>query len=115
MPKDLWGWLNFQVSKWQMEGTAHKTRHGGIWHRFQGELPGWADCGTWLDTNLIRATAGKGSRYPSPFAFTGSIDLKGLCTRCFANEIKLLTVLHQEQVDRSEVGRLAALAQRVNE
>ena len=96
MPKDLWHWLNFNVRHWQMPGRAHKLYHGGVWHRLDEELPGWAYCGTWLSEGVVRSSVGHGEEHGSPFAFSGSIDIKNLCRGCFAAELPMLIVLYNE-------------------
>lgn len=96
MPKDLWHWLNFNVRHWQMPGHAHKLDHGGMWHRRYEELPGWADCGTWLSEGIVRVSVGHHEQHGSPFGFTDSIDLENLCRRCFAEELPMLTALYNE-------------------
>lgn len=111
MPKPLWQWLHYAALQWRMSGVAYRLKHGGVWHRFEGELPGWAQCGTrWLTASeVFPEGVGRGKRYNNPWRSHGGMDVPNLCIRCFAEEIPLLAILHNEQAARSEEGRRRVL------
>lgn len=94
MPKSLADWLHYSTLKWQMPGVAHRDV-GGVWHKYPGELPGWADCGKWLSKPFVRQSSGKGFRWRNPWAGPKSrtYSIKSLCPVCFAAEIRLLQAL----------------------
>jgi hypothetical protein len=88
MPKPLADWLNAQMRLWKLTGNAVLIDHGKTWHRFDGEAPGWADCGTWIPASMVRQRVGKGEAYPSPLATSGNWGQ--LCGKCFAEERPLI-------------------------
>ena len=99
MPKSFADWIRYSGLQWQMEGIAHKLRHGGTWHRYEGELPGWAHCGTWLSQSLVIQTVGRGQRKASPWQAEGEYKLNSLCRSCFAREIPIISQVREWLVE----------------
>jgi hypothetical protein len=95
MPKPLVEWLHYQALQWQMSGVAHEIHHGRTWHRGE-ELPGWADCGTWLSEAFVSRSAGKGQAKRNPWDGQGAIGWRSLCRKCFAEELSLLEALERK-------------------
>jgi hypothetical protein len=94
-----------------MPGHAYRLIHGHTWHRYLGELPGWAECGKWLSPTQVDRRSGKGEKWDNPWSTMGGIDVSKLCHACFAEELPLLKLLSQEQIVRAEAGRLKWLAE----
>jgi hypothetical protein len=91
--KELTAWLHYKALEWRMPGVAHQHDLSGVWHKFEGSLPGWAHCGVWLADSHVRASAGKGHKRQSPWWGSGTAKTLALCPKCFHQELPLLTAL----------------------
>lgn len=99
MPRTL-GWhLHSAALGWRMPGNAVLFHHGKTWHRFDGEVPGWADCGTWIPEGQAVERVGKGCAKDSPWDGMGQVTTGSLCGRCFAHERPLLLAVSDAMQD----------------
>jgi hypothetical protein len=96
MTKTLAKWLHARACDWKIPGRA--VLHNGLWHKYEGETPGWAECGTWIAPAFVQAWCGKGEKHDNPWD-SGGYKRDWLCRRCFVEEIVIMENLRSMWVD----------------
>lgn len=89
-PRTLGHWLWGNMLDWKMPGQAVQFSYDKRWHRYDGELPGWTECGRWTRPENVKAFAGKGHKIRNPVAAVRGMRGQRFCVTCFAHELPVI-------------------------